>query len=159
MNIVKRPASAMSAFRPRSLEDQFGRLVENMFDDMFTPFTRGGALSQWSEEGSSTPRMNVTENDQGFEIEAEMPGIKKEDIKVAIDKQRVTIEGESQRENAQRDGEKVVYSERSERRFVRSFTLPSEVDEGSAQARLENGILHLSLPKKQGSAATRLTIQ
>lgn len=159
MNIVKRGTSPLSTYRARGFEDQFGRLVENMFEDMFSPFIHGSALSPWTNEGVSTPRLNVTENDTAFQIEAEIPGVNKEDIKVAIENQRVTIEGESKRENEQRDGDNVVYSERSARKFVRSFTLPSEVDDATAEAKLENGVLHLTLPKKQGGGAKRLTIQ
>lgn len=159
MNIVRRNPSAMSAYRPRSFDDQFGRLVENMFEDMFAPFTHGGALSQWTPEGTISPRLNVSENDKAFEVQAELPGVKKEDVKVAIEHQRVTIEGETQRQSEQREGENILYSERSASRFVRSFMLPAEVDETSAEARMENGVLTLTLPKKQGSAATRIAIQ
>ena len=53
----------------------------------------------------------------------------------------------------------MVYSERSARKFMRSVTLPSEVDEGAAQARLDNGVLHLVLPKKQGGAVRRIDMQ
>lgn len=159
MNLVRRNPSQLATYRPRSLDDQFGRLVENMFEDFFAPFTTGSSLSQWGGEGVATPRLNVTETDKSFEVEAEMPGVKKEDVKVAVENQRVTIEGESKRETEQREGENVVYSERSARKYVRAFTLPSDVDEAAAQARLENGILTLSLPKKQGGAATRLTVQ
>jgi HSP20 family protein len=103
--------------------------------------------------------MDVSETEKSFEVQAELPGVKKEDVKVAIDGQRVTIEGVCQQANEQRQGEQVVYSERSTRRYQRSFTLPSEVDDAGAEARLENGILMLTLPKKQGAAARRLTIQ
>jgi len=159
MNIVRRNPSALSAYRPRSFDDQFGRLVENMFEDMFAPFTQGGALSQWAPEGALSPRLNVSENDKAFEVQAELPGVKKEDVKVAIENQRVTIEGETQRQSEQREGENILYSERSASRFMRSFMLPAEVDETSAEARMENGVLTLTLPKKQGSAATRIAVQ
>ncbi len=159
MNIVRR-SSPLPVYRPRSIEDQFGRLVENMFEDMFAPFTPVGAgLSQWQAEGISAPRLNVTENDTAFEIEAEMPGVKKEDVKVAIENQRVTIEGESKRDTERREGDNVVYSEHGARKFMRSFMLPADVDEATAAAQMENGILKVTLPKKQGGAATRLTIQ
>lgn len=156
-NIIRRNPSALSAYRPRSLDDQFGRLVENMFEDMFAPF--GQALSPFATEGTVSPRLNVSETEQAFEVQAELPGVKKEDVKVAIENQRVTIEGESKRESERREGENILYSERSANRFMRSFLLPVEVDEGSAEARMENGILTLTLPKKQGSAATRIAIQ
>jgi HSP20 family protein len=159
MNITRRNPSALSAYRPRSFEDQFGKVVENMFEDFFAPFAHGGALSPWSAEGAVSPRLNVSETDKAFEVQAELPGVKKEDVKVAVEHQRVTIEGEAKRESEQREGENVLYTERSASKFVRSFMLPAEVDETGAEARMENGVLTLTLPKKQGSAATRIAIQ
>lgn len=159
MDLIRRTNSPLSTFRPTSIEDQFGRLVENMFEDFFAPFTPYSSLSRGGSEGVTSPRLNVVETDKSFEVEAEMPGVKKEDVKVAIDNQRVSIEGEARRESAQKEGENVVYAERTTRRFSRSFTLPVEVDDAGAQAKLENGILTLSLPKKQGAQAKQLTIQ
>lgn len=159
MNIVRRSPGAMGSYRQGAMQDQFGRLVENMFEDMFAPFTHSGALSQWQDEGTISPRLNVSESDRAFEVQAELPGVNKEDVKVAIEQQRVTIEGETRRENAQREGGNVLYSERSASRFVRSFLLPAEVDDSAAEARMENGVLTLTLPKKQGSQARRIAIQ
>lgn len=159
MNIIRRNPSALTGYRPFGIDDQFGRLVENMFENMFTPFVQGGALSQWQGENAISPRLNVSETDQAFEVQAEMPGVKKEDVKVAIDHARVTIEGEAKRETERREGENILYTERSASRFVRSFTLPSDVDESGAQARMENGVLTMTLPKKQGNGATRIAIQ
>lgn len=159
MNIIKRNPSALSGYRPGAVGDQFGRLVENMFEDMFAPFAHSGALSQWAGEGTISPRLNVSETDKTFEVQAELPGVRKEDVKVAVEHQRVTIEGEAKRESEQREGENVLYSERSSSKFMRSFMLPVEVDEANAQARMENGVLTLTLPKKQGSEATRISIQ
>lgn len=157
MNLVRRNASPLSAWRPGSVEDQFGRMVENMFQDFFSPLAQGGG--RWSEEGTISPRLNVNETEKTYEIQAEMPGVKKEDVKVSVEHDRVTIEGECRTANEQREGENVVYSERSARKFMRSFMLPTEVDDTTAQARLEDGVLHLTLPKKQGTEARRLTIQ
>jgi HSP20 family protein len=144
------------AFRGGAIDDQFGRMVENMFQEFLAPLAQGARLSG---EGLAMPRLDVSENEKAFEVQAELPGVKKEDLKVSIDGQRVTIEGECQQANEQRQGEQVVYSERSTRRYQRSFTLPTEVDDAGAEAKLENGVLMLTLPKKQGGAAKRLTIQ
>jgi len=156
MNLIRRGNSPLAGLRPGSMEDQFGRMVENMFQDFFAPLAQGGRMLG---EGLSVPRLDVSENEQAFEVHAELPGVRKEDIKVSIDGQQVIIEGECQQANEQRQGEQVVYSERSTRRYQRIFTLPSEVDDATAEAKLENGILMLTLPKKQGNAARRLTIQ
>jgi HSP20 family protein len=157
MNLVRRGTTPLAAYRPGSVEDGFGRLVESMFEDFFAPMAMGG--TRRLDDGASVPRLDLLETEQAFEIEAEMPGVEKEDLKVAIDHQRVTIEGECRKANERREGENVVYSERSARKFMRSFTLPAEVDEGAAQARLDNGVLHLTLPKKQGGAARRIDVQ
>lgn len=157
MNIVRRSSSPLPLYRPGMVEDQFGRMVESMFGDLLAPYAQG--TPSWSEEGVSSPRLDVKETDKTFEVLAEMPGVKKEDLKVAIDRNRITIEGECRTANERREGENVVYSERSARKYLRSFTLPTEVDDAAAQAKLDNGILSLSLPKKQGSEPHRLTIQ
>jgi HSP20 family protein len=138
------------------MEDQFGRLVQDMFQDFLSPYGAGGSLSG---EDAISPRLHVGETDKAYEIRADMPGVKKDDIKVSIDRDRVTIEAECRAANEQREGESVVYSERSARRFLRSFTLPVEVDDAAAQAKLEDGVLQLTLPKKQGTEAHRLTLQ
>jgi HSP20 family protein len=156
MNLIRRGNSPLSTLRGGPVEDQFGRMVENMFQDFFAPLAQGG---RWGEEGLAMPRLDVSETEKSFEVKAELPGVKKDDVKVSVDGQRVTIEGECQQANEQREGEQVVYSERSTRRYQRSFTLPSEVDDAGAEAKLENGVLMLTLPKKQGGAAKRLTIQ
>ena len=155
MNLIRRGTTPLSSYRPGGMEDQFGRMFENMFQDFFAPLTQG----RWSGDDVGMPRLDVTETEKTFEVKAEMPGVKKEDVNVSIDGQRVTIEGECQQANEQRQGEQVVYSERSTRKYQRSFTLPTEVDDTGAQARLEDGVLLLSLPKKQGGTARKLTIQ
>ncbi len=157
MNLIRRNPSPVSTFHPGAIDDPFGRMVEGMFNDMFAPFARAGAWA--AGEGMAAPRLDVTENDAAYEVQAELPGVKKEDVRVSVDGQRVTIEAECQQANEQRQGEQVVYSERSTRKYQRSFTLPSEVDDTNAQARLEDGVLMLSLPKRQGGTARRLTIQ
>lgn len=158
MNLVRRSNSPLSLYRPGAIEDQFGRIVESMFEDFFAPVMQGGS-SRWAQEGAISPRLNVTEDEKAFQVKAEMPGVKKEDVKVAIDHQRVTIEGESKYADEQREGENVVYSERAASKFVRSFTLPTDVDDATAEARMEDGILTLTLPKKQGNGTKRLTVQ
>lgn len=157
MNLVRRSNSPLSAYRPGTVDDGFGRLVESMFEDFFAPLALG--QSRRFDDGASIPRLDMLETEQAYEIQADMPGVEKQDLKVAIDHQRITIEGECRKANERREGENVVYSERSARKFMRSFTLPSEVDDAAAQAKLENGVLHLTLPKKQGSAARRLDVQ
>jgi HSP20 family protein len=156
MNLIRRGNSPLSTMRGGPMDDQFGRLVESMFQDFLAPLAQGGS---WTDDGLAMPRLDLSETEKSFEVQAELPGVKKEDVKVSVDGQRVTIEAECKQANEQRQGEQVVYSERSTRRYLRSFTLPSEVEDAGAEAKLEDGVLRLSLPKRQGGAAKRLTIQ
>ena len=93
MNLIRRGSSPLAGFRPGTMEDQFGRMVENMFQDFFAPLAQGARAA---DEGLGVPRLDVGESDQAFEVRAELPGVQKEDIKVSIDGARVTIEGECQ---------------------------------------------------------------
>lgn len=156
MNLIRRTNPALQAYRPNPVEEGFGRMVESMFQDFFAPLAAG---QQWGSEGAMAPRLDVKETEKSFEIQAELPGVEKEDVKVSVDGQRITIEAECRKANERREGETVVYAERTASRFMRSFALPTEVDDTAAQAKLENGVLQLSLPKKQGTEARRLTIQ
>lgn len=156
MNPLQRGSSPLAPYRSTALEDPFGRMVENLFQEFLAPLSQG---NRWASEGMAVPRLDLIETEKTFEVQAELPGVKKDGVQVAVDGQRVTIEGACQTANEQRQGEQVVYSERSTRRYQRSFTLPSEVDDAAAEARLEDGVLMLTLPKRQGGTARRLTIQ
>jgi HSP20 family protein len=158
MTIVRRDHSPLSTYRPSSIDEQFGRIVENMFEDFFTPLMPYATFSKHDGDMAVNPRLNIAETDKAFEVEVELPGIAKEDIKVAIDNRRITIEADAKQESAQKEGEHIVYAERVTRKFARSFTLPADVDDAGAQAKLENGILMLTLPKKEAGHAKRLTI-
>jgi HSP20 family protein len=160
MNIVSRNGSSLpTSYRPRSsFDDHIGQVMGSVFDDFFAPFMPYGSLSR-RESDASVPRLNVRETEKGFEVEAELPGISKDDIKVALDDRRVSIEAETKQESEKKDGEMVIYAERSTRRFARSFTLPTEVDDASAHAKFENGILTLSLLKRASAQAKMISIQ
>ena len=100
-------------------------------------------------------RLDMKETEKAYTIHAEMPGVKKEDIEVSIDGNLVTIRAEVRREK----GETMLRSERYYGAMMRSFTLASEVDEKAAAAKLTDGVLELTLPKKPGSAGRKLTVQ
>jgi HSP20 family protein len=103
-------------------------------------------------------RLDMKETEKAYTIHAEMPGVKKEDIEVSIDGNLVTIRAEVRREKDER-GEAMLRSERYYGAMMRSFTLASEVDEKAAAAKLTDGVLELTLPKKPGTASRKLTVQ
>lgn len=103
-------------------------------------------------------RFDVAEQGNAYVVSAELPGYKKEDVQVEIDGARVTITAEAKAQNEAIEGEKVVYSERYTGKAVRSFELTSEIDNDTASAKYENGILTLTLPKKTAETRKLLNI-
>ena len=102
-------------------------------------------------------RMDVNEDDKGYRITVDMPGVKKEDIDVAVEGNQVTISAEV-KHDLSRDTEKEIHRERFTGKAFRSFSLPIEVDSSKAEARYDGGVLNLTLPKKGNTQAKRISI-
>jgi HSP20 family protein len=111
-----------------------------------------------ADEESSTMRLDVSENDKAYTVRADVPGARKEDIKVDVDGNRVSISAEVHKDSEQKDGDKVVRSERYLGQQFRSFTLAHALDDAAAVAKYDNGVLHLTLPKKTPSGSRKLQI-
>ena len=104
-------------------------------------------------------KVDVTENETGYLVRAEIPGVKKEDINVNIDGNQVEICAEVKNEKEVKEGERVLRSERYYGKTYRSFVLGNDIDEAATQAKYVDGILELSLAKKANNAAKRITVQ
>ena len=103
-------------------------------------------------------KMDVTRTDDTYAVKAEMPGVKKDDITVAIDGSQVTISGEVKKEKEEKKGEEVIRSERYYGAVSRSFTLPQEVDDAKASAKYADGLLNLTLPVKARASTRKVAI-
>jgi len=103
-------------------------------------------------------KMDVKEADGKYVVNAEIPGVKRDDIHVTIEGNRVSISAEVKHEKEEKEGEKVIRSERSYGMASRSFSLADEVDQSKAQAKYTDGVLELTLPKKPGSARKEISI-
>ena len=136
--------------------DPFDLTIEP-FDDLFRGFFRPVRFEGQPQQMSI--KMDVKEDDKGYTVHAEIPGVKKDDIHVTIEGNQVSISAEVKKEKEEKEGEKVLRSERYFGKVYRSFTLGSEVDEGKAVAKYNDGVLDLTLPKKAASSARKLTIQ
>lgn len=126
-------------------------------DELFRGFFRPVRL-----EGAPTPitiKMDAIETENGYLVHSELPGVKKEDIDVAIEGNQVTITAEVKREWEKKDGDRVLRSERYFGNVYRSFTLPAELDEAACEAKYDNGVLELNLVKKAAAPGKRLAIQ
>ena len=106
-----------------------------------------------------TIKVDITEDDKAYKVRAEIPGVKKEDVKVQVEGNRVTISCETKQEKEEKEGERAIAREIYQGSIYRSFTLASEVDETKAEAKYENGILELTLPKKEGTSARRIEVK
>lgn len=127
------------------------------FDNVFGSWRMRGLMRDIP--GEPTIRIDVSEDDGAYRVKAEVPGVSKEDIKVAVDGNAVSISAEIKREKEEKKGEKVIRSERYCGKQSRSFTLAKEIDSGKAEAKYENGVLELTLPKRAGASARDLTVQ
>jgi HSP20 family protein len=104
-------------------------------------------------------KMDVAEDDKAYHVKAEVPGVKKEDIHVSIEGNQVSITAEVKKEKEEKKGETVLRSERYYGMQSRSFTLMHDVDQGKAEAKYQDGVLDLTLPKKSnGGAVKQLTV-
>jgi HSP20 family protein len=127
------------------IDDIFNRL-------MMRPMMREGM------EAEPQIKMDVKEADGKYLVNAEIPGVNKDDIHVSIEGNRVSISAECKEEKETKEGERVIRSERSYGMAQRSFNLADEVDQSKVEAKYNNGVLELTLPKKPGSMRKEIAI-
>jgi len=103
----------------------------------------------FSTTNTTLPSVNIKEDVNGFEVELAAPGLEKGDFKVELDKSVLTISSDKKVENETKEGQQFTRREFSYQSFSRSFTLPSIVEADKIAAKYENGILRVSIPKKE----------
>ena len=150
----------------RTLVPAFGRSLDRLFEESRARPTEAPAL---------TPAMDVSESDTHYTVVLDMPGVTREQLKVSVEGRRVSAEtlaapvatvpaepipADASAPTAQvaKPAIRVLYRERSEARYARTVSLPTEVDQTTSQAKLENGVLTLTLAKKVVAGATQLSV-
>jgi len=109
------------------------------------------------DEQTTVPKVNITEDDKGFTLQLAVPGVTKENIKIDLEKEILTISASANvntsatPEDNKETATKFLRKEFSYQSFKRSFTIPENTDETAINAKYENGILHVVLPKKENS--------
>jgi HSP20 family protein len=122
-------------------------LLDSMFDAMV------------SEPGEPTrARLDVIERAERYEVQVDLPGAKKEDIRVDIHENQVRISASSVVSRDLKEGDRALRTERQSTHYGRSFELPHAVQEDAAQAAFENGVLTLTLPKREARQGRRLQV-
>jgi HSP20 family protein len=107
----------------------------------------------------SNIKVAIKETPEAYCVLADMPGVSKDDIQVTVEGNVVNVRAEIKQEDVQQQDEKVLRSERYYGAVSRSFQLPVDIDDTSAKAKVENGVLTLTLPKKRSSMSQRLNIE
>ncbi|MBO9651427.1 MAG: Hsp20/alpha crystallin family protein [Variovorax sp.] len=138
----------------RLLDPVFGNDFETALRRFFSPTVFEG------EPAPLKMRIDVTENEKAFNVKADIPGVKKEDISIKVDGNTVSIDAEARSEKETRgDGDKVLRSERYYGSISRTFSLGQDVDDTKVQAKYADGVLTLELPKKAPAPASKIVIQ
>jgi HSP20 family protein len=121
---------------------------ESLLGELFRPEAQAQPL-----------RVDVRENADAYVVYAELPGVKKDQIEVEIEGNEVSIAARVGDKREPREGEKWLRVERFQGRTARRFALPQDLDESRADARLTDGVLELTLPKKAPASGRKLAIQ
>jgi HSP20 family protein len=127
-------------------------------DDLFRGFFVR-PVEYGAQADAPAVKIDVREREGSYLVHAEIPGVKKEDIQVAVDGAIVSISAERREEKDVKEGERVLRTERYLGKVSRSFQLAQEIDEAQVTAKYTDGVLELALPKKAATQARRITIQ
>jgi HSP20 family protein len=137
MTLTKRNGSLVNSF-------------PNIFDDFFTKDLFDWNNSNFSTTGTTLPAVNVKETPDSFIVEMAAPGMRKEDFRVELNNNVLTISSEHKQEHEEKENNQYTRKEFSYQSFQRSFQLSREaVDADNIQAKYENGVLQLAIPKKE----------
>ena len=135
---------------PRDSWSDFSRLFDNAFPSIRPRF----------ESEFFSPRVDVVEKNNAFEIIADLPGVAKEDVTVTCHNGTLTIEAQTKKELDKKDGDQVIHRERYQGKMVRSFTLSDNIADQDIVAEFNDGELHVNIPKleSQPDKARKITI-
>lgn len=159
-NIMKRNNGKGSQLATSKSLMPFGGLVDSVFNNTLSRFFDDDF---WGFDGILSPAqvpVNIRETDKAYEMEVVAPGLKKEDFSVSISDNMLTVSFEHKQEDKQENkSEGYLRQEYRMQSFSRSFTLDDTVDADNISAQYTNGVLHLSLPKKEGAQKTSKSIE
>lgn len=143
---------AVSQYRPTA--DRVGPLFEEIFS---RPAARGGRMRDLLR----APEADVVETEKDIRVLLDVPGMRPEDLEIGLENNLLSVSGERRPEWRESEGERLDWhlSERRYGKFSRSFVLPRDVDADRIEAHVENGVLHLSIPKSERARRRRIEIR
>jgi HSP20 family protein len=133
-------------------ESPFGDLFSDISRDVLNPLR---LLDRPQELGI---RLDVSEDEKAYYVQAEVPGAKRDDIKVSVNGNHVSISAEFKKQREEKQSERTLRRERYYGNAYRSFTLDREIEDSEVQAKYVEGVLNLTLPKKQSKVGKQIQI-
>lgn len=142
-----------------SAADPF-ELAQRDFDHLLGRLFNGSGAGQDGGARLAPYGVDIREDQDHFYVEAELPGFKKEEVDITLENQTLTISGQRKEETKPENGKKgeLLLHERRYSRFLRSFTLPPTVDEQSVNAKLTDGLLTITLNKREESKPRKVAV-
>lgn len=128
-------------------------LSPSVFDEFFKPWNEWFDDSGMINRMNKMPSVNITENHNHYNVSLAVPGLKKEDFNIDVNGNMLTISSEKEEKKEEKD-EKYTRKEYSYSSFSRSFTLPEDVKQDAIDAKYEDGILNLRLPRREDAKRT-----
>lgn len=157
---MKNPLTTAFPQRMRTRLNSPMQVFKDMENEMERWFGQSPFTSNWSNEIDGfefSPDCNIRESDNSYILQFDIPGIKKEDVKIEIESNRLTVSGERKKRKKEKD-EKRFLSESYYGTFMRSFTLPSAIDENKVDAQYEDGVLTVKIPKIETSRSREVKV-
>jgi len=128
---------------------RFSNQNPSLFDRFFDNELFDWSNKNYSNTNTTLPSVNIKEDDDGFEVEMAAPGFNKEDFKIELNNSVLSVSSEKEVKNETKEGQQFTRKEFSYQSFSRSFTLPNIVEGDKISAKYENGLLVISIPKKE----------
>lgn len=128
---------------------KFSNQMPSVFDRFFENDMFDWSNRNYSNTNTTLPAVNIKEDEDGFEVEMSAPGLDKKDFKIELNNSVLSISSEKKAENETKEGQQFTRREFSYQSFSRSFNLPESVEGEKIVAKYENGILSVSIPKKE----------
>jgi HSP20 family protein len=134
------------------------RAVARSLDRWFDEAIDRALSASRVERAPRAPALDVAETDTEYTVSLDLPGVSREQVNVAIDGRKVTIDARSESSDEKKDGDRIVWRERSDTSYARSFVLPADIDGAASSAKLEHGVLKLSLVKRAPKTAAKIAV-
>jgi HSP20 family protein len=136
----------------RGLQDEVNRVFDQLFPTSWDDDSEADPRT-----GMWTPRMDLTETDDAFHLRMDLPGIRKEDVTISVEDNRLMVKGERTDETTD-ESENMIRMERMSGSFYRSIRLPKTITEDKIKASFKNGVLTVAMPKAEVSKPKRIAI-